>query len=125
MSLWSTHGIKYRNELWPNCAHAWYGTRYSKKPNRSKSGALAVKNYSKDSEDQNEQLLNILEDILLTKLNTHPILKLYLSDTADAELKFIVSKYDTNERKWLGFVPETETGDNMLGKLWMKLRKAL
>lgn len=125
LSIWSPHGIKFKNNLWPNCAHAWYGTRYKKPPNRNKIGALAINNYIKDSEEQNENILHILEEILLIKINTHKILKDYLLSTGTFEIVFSVSKYDTSERKWLGKTIETNEGENMLGKLWMRIRESL
>lgn len=125
LSLWSPHGIKYNNNLWPNCAHAWYGTRWGKNPNKSKIGALAIKKYEEDGEETQQHILEILEEILIQKINTHKILKTYLSKTGNSDIIFIVSKYDTTERKWLGITEDTNVGDNRLGKLWMKIREEL
>ena len=127
LSIWSPHGINYRNNLWSNCAHAWYGTRFSKKPCMIKIGARMVSYYkNKEIENQNENLLlEILLEILHAKLKTHPILKIYLLETNNSELLFTTSKHEITEQKWLGFCEETNFGENHLGKLWMKIRETI
>ena len=125
LHLWSPHGIKYRNWKWPNCAHAWYGTRYNQIPCIVKIGSRILAHYQSTNINNVDLTLEILEEILHIKLTTHPILKTYLLETGDSEIVFTVSKFDTFDQKRLGFCEETNSGQNGLGKLWMKIREAI
>jgi predicted NAD-dependent protein-ADP-ribosyltransferase YbiA (DUF1768 family) len=91
----------------------------------NKIGARALFYYRRNSIENYDPMLEILEAILYAKLTTHPILINYLIDTNDSELVFIVSKFDTEDQKRLGFCEEDNSGDNGLGKLWMKIREAV
>lgn len=125
LHLWSPHGIKYRYYYWPNCAHAWYGTRYHQLPYAVKIGSRILAYYQSTNIETVDLTLEILEEILYTKLTTHPILKTYLLETGDSEIIFTVSKFDTYDQKRLGFCEETNSGQNGLGYVWMKIREAI
>jgi predicted NAD-dependent protein-ADP-ribosyltransferase YbiA (DUF1768 family) len=78
-------------------------------------------------EPLSEHDLANMETVLRLKLNQHPELKQKLLDTGDETIIEDATSQKSKSRKFWGAVLEDGewVGENMMGKLWMKLREEL
>lgn len=72
-----------------------------------------------------ELKIRILHSLVMNMIQTHDILKDYLISTENKELIYSVSKYESRDKKWLGYNYEKNYGDNYLGKAWMNARSEI
>lgn len=66
--------------------------------------------------------LEILIKLLKNMLQTHDILADLLRSTGHSDLVYTVSKYSSDDMKWMGYNSEKNNGHNNLGKAWMRVR---
>lgn len=72
-----------------------------------------------------KQKFDILIELLMNMTDTHDILKENLKSTGDCNVIYTVSKYSSNDMKWMGYNSEKNNGYNNLGKAWMYTRSSL
>ena len=121
LSLHSPHGFKYQNENWNSAAQAWYSIVHNVGPIAFAKGHYkTVETELTDSEKFN-QLLGILK----AKIDTHPILVDYLLETEDSTLFYSISRFASQDQKYLGINEEEQLGRNKLGIAWTQIRDQL
>lgn len=80
---------------------------------------------SAKSKFDDDQKIEILNEMLLNMIELHPIVASYLKSTGDSELIYQISKYESFDKRWLGYNYQSNIGENNLGIAWMKIRNSL
>jgi ribA/ribD-fused uncharacterized protein len=126
LNNFSAHAIEFRGRLYPTSEHAYQAAkctdpagqeaiRNARSPSQAKTLANDTYKAAKDP-DWERKKIAILEEILRAKLAQHPEAQEALRESGQEE---IVEDSPT-DYFWGGGTDGS--GQNMLGKLWMKLR---
>lgn len=121
MNLHSPHGFKLNGIQWKSAAEAWYCIIHDLTPQQFAAGHYTTRGTNKSDDEKYSTLLSILS----AKLDTHPILKEYLIETGNEEIVYYITKFASDDQKWLGITIESRVGDNNLGNAWMELRQSI
>jgi hypothetical protein len=71
------------------------------------------------------QKLDILIKLLNNMVHTHDILSDLLKSTGSSNIIYTVSKFASNDMKWLGYNLDKNVGHNKLGEAWSEVRQNL
>jgi hypothetical protein len=126
LSPFSAHQIQIWGELFATVEHAYQASRIKPGPERDaiknapspldawregqkykSNPELAIEDFDKDK---------TMEELFRTKLAQHPDIKEILLETGDAEL------IKLNETDYYWGTGADNTGQNRMGKIWMKIR---
>lgn len=119
--------IEWRGQLWPTAEHAFQAAHFfdtnpelaeQVRAARSPRAADDLANANKQFDDPNwkDKRVAIMEEIVRAKYEQHPLVQETLRKSGD---RLIVETNDTDA--FWGWGPDHE-GQNMLGKIWMKVR---
>ena len=135
MGNMSPYPISYKNKLWPTAEALFQALRYSDESIRDlihqQKSPFAAKLTSKSNigkrvvQAQSPQDLANMELILKLKLEQHPELKAELKKTGTATIIEDCTNRANESGLFWGAANQGGkwVGQNMLGKLWMKLRR--
>lgn len=129
LSPFSSHSIVIWGETFLTVEHAYQAAKFEQGPvhervkNVARAGDARLE-ARKHKDDQNVLVRGfnkeaVMEELFRAKLTQHPEVALALKATSEEEL---VAKWD-NDYYWS--VGKDGSGENKLGKLWMKLRSEL
>lgn len=125
LSNFAAYQVQYDGEVWMTAEHAYQAQKFndSELKDRIKncSSAYAAKLFASEHEDEVhddwlEVNASIMQEILQAKLDQHPDIKNKLGASRDMTI------IEDSDDKFWGRGPENN-GENMLGKIWMELRK--
>ncbi|WP_081687378.1 NADAR family protein [Glycomyces tenuis] len=122
----SAHAIEFRGKLYPTSEHAYQAAkctdpvgqeaiRNSRSPGQAKTLANETYKAAKDLDWDRKKVI-VLEEILRTKLAQHPEAQEALKKSGDEEI------VEDSPTDYFWGEGADGSGQNMLGKLWMKLR---
>jgi len=125
----SPHAIEYDGRLYPTAEHAYMAAKLSdheakeairnaRSPQMAKELANVTYKDIRDPEWENKKL-SIMEDVIRTKLSQHPEVRQALQDSGDEEI------VEDSPTDYFWGEGKDGSGQNHLGKLWMKLRAEL
>lgn len=123
----SSFAIVYKGVRYPTVEHAYQAMKFidtapniasriaqATSPNDAKR--IAFSNQEKQNPNWHDIKVDIMEDLLRTKLDQHPYVKQKLIKTKD----YTICEDSPIDTFW--GIGENRDGQNQLGKLWMKLR---
>lgn len=137
MGNMAPYTVSYNNKVWPTSEALFQALRYKhagiQKEILQQSSPMAAKMKSKSYADkrvvepQSQQDLENMEMVLRLKLDQHPELKTELKNTGNKTIIEDSSNRASGSGLFWGaaFQNGQWTGQNILGKLWMKLRTEL
>lgn len=122
----SAHSIEYRGKLYPTSEHAYQAAkctdpvgqeaiRKARSPLQAKALANETYRTAKDP-DWGRKKVAVLEEILRAKLEQHPEAREALQESDGEEI------VEDSPTDYFWGEGADGSGQNMLGKLWMKLR---
>ncbi|MDA1359749.1 NADAR family protein [Glycomyces luteolus] len=122
----SAHSIEYRGKLYPTSEHAYQATkctdpvgqetiRRARSPLQAKTLANETYRAAKDP-DWGRKKVGVLEEILRAKLEQHAEAREALKDSGREDI------VEDSPTDYFWGEGADGSGQNMLGKLWMKLR---
>lgn len=122
----SAHAIEFRGVLYPTCEHAYQATkctdlagrdaiRMARSPLHAKMLANDIYKAAKDPE-WGKKKVALVEEILRAKLAQHSEARAALAESGDEEI------IEDSPTDYFWGAGADGTGQNKLGKLWMKLR---
>src|SRR5581483_5599242 len=122
----SAHAIEFRGKLYPTAEHAYQAAkctdpegleaiRNARSPLQAKTLANETYKAARDPDWSNKKLA-VVEEILRTKLAQHPEAQEALRESGD---EAIVEDSPTD---YVWGAGSDGTGQNMFGKVWMKIR---
>lgn len=122
----SAHAIEFREKLYPTCEHAYQAAKCSdlvgqeairnaRSPLEAKRLANETYKAAKDPDWKNKKVA-VVEEILRAKLTQHPEAREALRKSGDEEI------VEDSPTDYFWGIGADGTGQNVLGKLWMKLR---
>jgi ribA/ribD-fused uncharacterized protein len=131
-SAYSAHAIERDGVLYPTVEHAYHCARYSDRSMseeirsaRSPLQAWEISQRYKDRQSAGfvERKVSVMEELFRLKLAQHDDVRRALLDSGDIEIR----KHITSGPRADGFWDDGEdgTGENMAGKIWMRLREEL
>ncbi|OGK19029.1 hypothetical protein A3D80_03670 [Candidatus Roizmanbacteria bacterium RIFCSPHIGHO2_02_FULL_40_13b] len=124
----SSFQVKWKGTLWPTVEHAFQAAKFettdSKIYNEIKNvksadeaRRIAVRNKDKRTANWNEIKVEIMKNIVRHKINQHPyVLKKLIQS---GKRKIIEDSWRDSQWGW----GEDKKGKNLMGKIWMELRK--
>jgi conserved hypothetical protein, ribA/ribD-fused len=122
----SAHAIEFRGKLYPTCEHAYQAAkctdpqgqeaiRNARSPLEAKR--LANETYKAERDpDWGNKKVAVVEEILRSKLAQHPEAQEALRDSGNEDI------VEDSPTDYFWGEGADGSGQNMLGKLWMKLR---
>ena len=129
LSPFSAHRIEIWGEVFPTFEHAYQASRIKPGPEREaiKNAASPMDAWRESQKHKNDPGLMVtnfdkdavLEELFRAKLAQHPDIAEILKESGDREL---LKVYDTDYYWGTG---ADGSGQNKMGKLWMKLRDEL
>ncbi len=126
LNNFSAHAIEFNGKLYPTAEHAYQAAkctdpqgqeviRNARSPLQAKT--LANKTYrAARCPDWGHKKLAVVEEILRTKLAQHPEARAALRESGDEEI------VEDSPTDYFWGAGADGTGQNMFGKLWMKIR---
>jgi ribA/ribD-fused uncharacterized protein len=122
----SAHAIEFRGKLYPTAEHAYQAAkctdpegqgaiRQARSPLQAKRLANETCKAARDPDWGNKRL-EVVEEILRTKLAQHPEAQEALRESGDEEI------VEDSPIDYFWGAGADGTGQNMFGKLWMKIR---
>jgi ribA/ribD-fused uncharacterized protein len=122
----SAHAIDFRGKLYPTCEHAYQATkctdpqghdaiRNARSPLQAKRLANDTFRAARDPDWSNKKVA-VVEEILRAKLAQHPEAQEALRQSGDKEI------VEDSPTDYFWGTGADGSGQNILGKLWMKLR---
>jgi ribA/ribD-fused uncharacterized protein len=122
----SAHAIEFRGKLYPTCEHAYQATkcadpagreaiRRARSPLQAKSLANETYKAAKDADWGNKKVA-VAEQILRAKLAQHPEARDALRESGHEDI------VEDSPTDYFWGEGADGSGQNVLGKLWMKLR---
>jgi ribA/ribD-fused uncharacterized protein len=122
----SAHAIEFRGKLYPTCEHAYQATkctdllgqeaiRNARSPLQAKTLANDTYKAAKDP-DWGSKKVAVVEEILRAKLAQHPEAQEALRESGHEEI------VEDSPTDYFWGEGTDGSGQNMFGKLWMKLR---
>jgi hypothetical protein len=125
-SNFSAYQIEFEGEVYPTSEHAYQAAKFSDKvvkqqiqQARSAQEAFHLGQQPGRRDDWQDVKVSIMESILRNKLDQHSFIQKKLIATGDRQI-IEASPVDS----FWGWGPHQD-GENMLGKIWMKLRDEL
>lgn len=129
LSPFSAHRIEIWGESFPTFEHAYQASRIKPGPERDaiKNAASPMDAWREGQKHKNNPDLQVqdfdkdavVEELFRAKLTQHPDIRAVLNASGDRELQKV---YDTDYYWGTG---ADMSGENRMGKLWMKLRDEL
>jgi ribA/ribD-fused uncharacterized protein len=124
----SAHAIEFRGKLYPTAEHAYQAAkctdphgkeeiRKARSPILAKRSANETFRATRDP-DWNTKKLAVVEEILRAKLAQHPEAQDALRDSGDEDI------VEDSPTDYFWGAGADGSGQNMLGRLWMKIREA-
>jgi ribA/ribD-fused uncharacterized protein len=122
----SAHAIEFRGKLYPTCEHAYQAAkctdpqgqeaiRNARSPLEAKRLANETYKAARDPDWGNKKVA-VVEEILRSKLAQHPEAQEALRDSGNEDI------VEDSPTDYFWGEGADGSGQNMLGKLWMKLR---
>jgi N-glycosidase YbiA len=122
----SAHSVEFRGKLYPTCEHAYQAAkctdpvgqeaiRNARSPLQAKALAKEIHKDAKDS-DWERKKVAVVEEILRAKLAQHPEAREALKESGDEDI------VEDSPTDYFWGEGADGSGQNVLGKLWMKLR---
>lgn len=121
MTLHAPYGFKYLGETWNSAAQAWLSIVHSVNHVAYAKGHYKTSDPNFDDIGKYGHLVGILK----AKVAAHPILADYLLETKNSSLVYTISKFSSQDKKFLGLFEDEGIGRNKLGKAWMEIRDQL
>ncbi|KND51145.1 MAG: hypothetical protein ABA06_02410 [Parcubacteria bacterium C7867-001] len=127
-SNFASFAVEWRDELWMTSEHAYQAAKFSSphlkriiQQARSAHDAklIAHANEQYKREDWESIKITVMEEICRAKLQQHEFIRRRLLETGTREII-----EDSHKDSFWGWGPD-QKGQNMLGKIWMKLREEL
>lgn len=126
----SSFQIEYQGKIYPTSEHAFQSVQFIKSDPKlaevirnAKSAhdaqKLAEENKDKRETNREEIKLDVMKEILHCKVEQHPYVKKKLLQSGDRDI--VEDSWRDDYWGW----GENKTGENMLGKLWMEVRKEI
>lgn len=126
LSNFSAHQVEFEGKIYPTAEHAYQAAKFAdetivekvrlaKSPVLAKAVAYQVKNQWR--QDWHEIKVRVMEKIVAAKLNQHEDVRRALIKTSQLEIK----ENSPVDEFW--GVGKDGQGQNLMGKIWMKLRK--
>ncbi len=125
-SNFSSFAIEWKGKLYMTSEHAYHSEKFEDEELKEKilnarsaheALKLAEANKDKYREDWEEIKLDVMKEILRTKVEQHPYVKKKLLESGNRELI-----EDSWRDPFWGWGPNKD-GENHLGKLWMEVRE--
>ncbi len=135
MGNMSRYPITYENKVWPTAESLFQALRYSEtsiqNTIRAQTSPMAAKMLSKSFahkrtvQPMSQEDVANMELVLRLKLDQHPELKQELKNTGKSEIIEDVTKRPQGSGVFWGAALQNGkwVGQNVLGRLWMKLRQ--
>ena len=131
-SAYSPHAIEWRGHVYPTVEHAYHAARYSDativdeiRAARSPLKAWEISQRHKDVQIPGfaDKKTLVMEELFRAKLSQHEDVRTALIDSGDMEIR----KHITAGPPADGFWDDGQdgTGQNIVGKIWMRLRDEL
>lgn len=125
LSNFSAHQVEYQGEVYMTAEHAYQAQKFKdsliiEKIKNAKSAYLA-REYGQAKEGRKEDFdkLGVMKAVISAKLSGHEDVRQTLLSTGES----IIVKNHPDDYFWgIGL---DGTGENMMGKIWMELRKEL
>jgi N-glycosidase YbiA len=122
----SAHAIEFRGKLYPTCEHAYQAAkctdpqgqeeiRNARSPIQAKRLANETYKAARDPDWGNKKVA-VVEEILRAKLAQHPEAQEALRESGDEEI------IENSPTDYFWGIGADGSGQNMLGRLWMKIR---
>jgi ribA/ribD-fused uncharacterized protein len=122
----SAHAIEFRGKLYPTCEHAYQAAkctdpqgqeaiRNARSPLQAKKLTNEVYKAARDPDWGNKKVA-VVEEILRVKFAQHPEAQQALRESGSEDI------VEDSPTDYFWGVGADGSGQNMLGKLWMKLR---
>jgi ribA/ribD-fused uncharacterized protein len=122
----SPHAVEYDGKVYPTSEHAYHATKFSdpkikeiirnaRSPLQAKELANVTFKSSRDPEWESRKV-DVMEAVLRAKLTQHTEVAEALKQTGNEEM------IEDSPVDYFWGIGAEGTGQNMLGKLWMKLR---
>jgi N-glycosidase YbiA len=122
----SAHAIEFRGKLYPTCEHAYQAAkctdpqgqeaiRNARSPLEAKRLANEMYKAARDPDWGNKKVA-VVEEILRAKLAQHPEAQEALRESGDEDI------VEDSPTDYFWGIGADGSGQNVLGKLWMKLR---
>jgi ribA/ribD-fused uncharacterized protein len=122
----SAHAIEFRGRVYPTCEHAYQAAkctdpegqeaiRHARSPLEAKRLANVTYKAARDPDWGNKKVA-VVEEILRAKLAQHPEAQDALRASADEEI------VEDSPTDYFWGTGADGSGQNVLGKLWMKIR---
>ncbi|HAT68474.1 MAG: hypothetical protein A2481_01435 [Candidatus Yonathbacteria bacterium RIFOXYC2_FULL_47_9] len=127
-SNYSSFMLEWKGKLYPTSEHAYHSEKFEDETlkeqlrnTRSAHDSQRFANEHKDErrKDWDDIKLEIMKEILKTKVSQHPYVMKKLVESGDKELV-----EDSWRDDFWGWGPNKD-GENHLGKLWMEVRREL
>jgi N-glycosidase YbiA len=127
-SNFSSFQLEWRGKLWPTSEHAYHSEKFDDESlkeeirnTRSAHDAFKLANASKGRyiNEWDEVKIGIMKEILKAKVAQHPYVLKKLKDSGEREI--IEDSWRDDFWGW----GSNKDGKNMLGKLWMEVRKEI
>lgn len=123
----SAHAVEYDGKIYPTSEHAYQAAKFqdshireairsARSPLQAKELANSKFKDSRDPEWENKKV-DVMETVLRAKLAQHPEVAAALKQTGNNEMM------EDSPVDYFWGIGAEGTGQNMLGKLWMKLRE--
>ena len=125
LSNFSSHQVEYKGEIYPTAEHAYQAqkftdrqlqeqVRYARSPLLAKD--MAYKYKSQWRSDWQEIKVEVMTGVVLAKLKQHEEVRQALKKTGTAEIK------ENSPVDYFWGIGKDGSGQNQMGKIWMKLR---
>ena len=129
LSPFSAHQIKIWGEVFPTVEHAYQASRIKFSPERDsiKNAPSPLDAWREGQKHKNDADLQVpdfdkdavMEELFRAKIQQHPDISIVLKESGDRDL---LKVYETDYYWGTG---KDGSGQNKMGKLWMKLRAEL
>lgn len=124
----SSYMVEINGILFPTSEHAYQWSKFNDEKIKQEilqarsaydAKMIAIKFKDKVVDNWKHRSVDVMESILREKLRQHPHIEKKLLDTKDMEI------VENSKDDYFWGIGEDGTGQNMHGKIWMKLRKEL
>jgi ribA/ribD-fused uncharacterized protein len=125
----SSFQVEYKGKIYPTSEHAFQSVQFTNNPELAKvirnaksaheAQKLAQENKDKRDSNWEEIKLDVMKEILHCKADQHPYVMKKLLQSGDREI--VEDSWRDDYWGW----GENRNGQNMLGKLWMKVREEI
>ncbi len=125
LSNFSAHKVVFEGEEYMTSEHAYQVSKFSdieiRKKIKEAPSAFLAREYggSKNGRKEPFDKVSVMEKVMKAKLEQHDDVKRMLIKTADK----IIEKNHPEDYFW--GTGENGSGENMMGKIWMKIRKEI